>query len=213
MKLVRALAIAVLLLAVMTPVALAAYAADSGATVYVSVSVDGQLLVAAQPVTVTDMTLDGVIKAAHQAFYSGGLNGYAAGIDPTWNMYLVTKCWGITATPYVILNNTPLGADMSIPTTVDACPVVANDNVIICTGSDMMNNPVQPVSLKSTVSGNSATVTATLWTLDFMTFTYSHAPLANANVVDSVKPMLMAASPLVFPQTALSPLKVWQPLT
>ena len=48
----------------------------------------------------------------------------------------------------------------------------------------MMNKPAKPVSLKATLSGDSATVTATAWTLDFMTFTYSSAPLANANVID-----------------------------
>ena len=80
MKLVRALAIAVILLTVMTPVALAADSCGSETTVYVSVSVDGKLLVAAQPVAVTDMTVQGVIKAAHAEYYSGGASGYTAGI-------------------------------------------------------------------------------------------------------------------------------------
>ncbi len=183
MKTLLALAIAVILLMVMTPIALAA---GSGATVYVSVSVDGQLLVAAQPVSVTDMTVEAVIKAAHEEYYSGGLSGYTAGIDPMFNMYLVTQCWGVQATPYVILNNAPLGADPSIPPTVDAAPVAANDNIIICTSNDPMNKPATPVSLTATLSGDSATVKATAWTLDFMTFTYSSEPFANANVIDPV---------------------------
>ncbi|MGD0780147.1 MAG: hypothetical protein ABR954_05115 [Dehalococcoidales bacterium] len=181
---VLALAIAVILLTVMAPVALAADSSGSGTTVYVSVSVDGKLLVAAQPVTTTDMTVDGVLKAAHKAYYSGGESGYTAGIDPTWNMYLISQCWGIKTTPYVILNVAPLGGDPSVPPTADKAPVANNDNIIICTGTDMVNKPVQPVSLTSTLSGDSATLTATAWTLDFTTFTYSHAPLANANVVD-----------------------------
>jgi len=184
MKMVLALAIAVILLTVMTPIALAADSSGSGTTVYVSVSVDGKLLVAAQPITITDMTVQGAIKAAHAEYYSGGESGYTAGIDPMFNFYLVSQCWGITATPFVILNGAPLGADLSIPPTVDVCPVVANDNIIICTSSDPMNKPAQPVSLTATLSGDSATVTATAWILDFMTFTYSSAPLANANVVD-----------------------------
>jgi hypothetical protein len=184
MKMVLALAIAVILLTVMAPVALAADSSGSGTTVYVSVSVDGKLLVAAQPVTTTDMTVDGVLKAAHKAYYSGGESGYTAGIDPTWNMYLISQCWGIKTTPYVILNVAPLGGDPSVPPTADKAPVANNDNIIICTGTDMVNKPVQPVSLTSTLSGDSATLTATAWTLDFTTFTYSHAPLANANVVD-----------------------------
>jgi hypothetical protein len=153
-------------------------------TVYVSVSVDGKLLVAAQPVTVTDLTVDAVIKKAHEDYFSGGLSGYTAGIDPTFNMYLITKCWGVQATPYVILNGSPLGADPSVPPTADTAPVTADANIIICTSSDPMNNPATPVSLTSTLSGDSATLTATSWTLDFMTFMYSSAPLANANVID-----------------------------
>jgi hypothetical protein len=130
------------------------------------------------------MTVQGAIKAAHAAYYSGGESGYAAGIDPTFNMFLITKCWGIKATPYVILNGVPLGA--TAPQTVDTTPVAANDNIIICTSSDPMSKPATPVSLTATLSGDSATVTATAWTLDFTTFTYSSAPLANANVIDPV---------------------------
>jgi hypothetical protein len=40
------------------------------------------------------------------------------------------------------------------------------------------------VSLTATLSGDSATITATSWTFSMATFTYSHAPLANANVID-----------------------------
>ena len=66
MKKLFVLVIAVVLLAAMTPMALAAD------TVYVTVSVDGKLEIAAQPVTVSDMTADAVIRAAHAAYYSGG---------------------------------------------------------------------------------------------------------------------------------------------
>jgi hypothetical protein len=179
MKIVLAVVIAVLMLAVMAPIALA----DSGVTIYVSVSVDGKLLVAAQPVTVTTLTVDGALKAAHAAYYSGGESGYASGIDTTWNMYLISKCWGVQGVPFVIINDAPLGA--TAPQTVDTTPVKANDNIVISTSNDAMNNPAKPVALTATVSGDSATVTAVLWTLDFTTFTYSHAPLANANVIDS----------------------------
>jgi hypothetical protein len=180
MKLVLALAIAIMLLMVMAPVTLA----DSGITVYVSVSVDGQLLVAAQPVTTTDMTLNGAIKAAHAAYYSGGESGYTAGIDPVWNMYLISKCWGVQATPYVLVNGAPFNAPPNGLLTAETAPVVANDNIIICTSSDPMNKPATPVALTSTLSGDSATVTAISWTLDFTTFQYSQAPLANAKVID-----------------------------
>ncbi len=146
-------------------------------TVYVSVSVDGELLVAAQPVTITSKNVEAAIRAAHEAFYPSGLSGYTAGINPTWNMYLITQCWGVLNTPYIIVNDAPLTS------TVNTAAIAANDNVIICTGAD--TTIIDPVSLKATVSGNSATVTATSWHLDFATFTYSSVPLAGANVVDS----------------------------
>jgi hypothetical protein len=184
MKTVLVLIIAVILLAVISPVVLADSSSGSGITVYVSVSVDGQLLVAAQPVTITDLTVQGAIKAAHAKYYSGGESGYSAGIDPTFKMYLINRCWGILATPYVILNGFPLGADLTAPVTVDAAPVAANDNIIICTSSNPMNKPATPVSLVATLSGDVVTVTATVWKFNFMTFTYSSAPYANANVVD-----------------------------
>jgi hypothetical protein len=99
-------------------------------------------------------------------------------------MFLITQCWGITATPYVLVNGAPFNAPPNGLLTADTAPVVNNDNIIICTGADMTNNPVQPVSLTSTLSGDSVTVTAILWTLDFTTFQYSSEPFANANVVD-----------------------------
>jgi hypothetical protein len=180
MKVMLAIVIAVMLLMALAPIALA----NSSTTVYVSVSVDGKLLVAAQPITVTNATADGAIKEAHKQFYSGGESGYAAGIDPTYNMFLISKCWGVTATPFVIVNGAPLGGDATKPLTAEAYTLVANDNVIVCTSSDAMNKPATPVALTATVSGDKATVTAISWLLDFMTFTYSHSALAGAKVID-----------------------------
>ncbi|NLA86768.1 MAG: hypothetical protein GX847_05685 [Clostridiales bacterium] len=178
MKKVLAFIIALMVLAAMIPGASAA-----GSTVYVSVSIDGKLEVAAQPVEVTEMTADAVIRAAHAAYYSGGEGGYAAGIDPTYNMFLITQAWGITATPYIIINGAPLGSDPANPAAADAAPVQAGDNIIICTSSDVAV-PATPVALTASVDGTSATVTATSWMLDFTTFAYSSAPLAGTAIID-----------------------------
>jgi hypothetical protein len=129
------------------------------------------------------MTVDSAIRAAHASYYSGGEAGYTAGIDTTYNMYLITQAWGITATPYVIVGGAPLGANPAVPSTADAAPVKAGDNIIICTSSDPAK-PAKPVSLEASASGSIATVTATAWTLDFTTFTYSSAPLANTPLID-----------------------------
>ena len=178
MKKVLALVMVVVMLAALAPMALAA-----SATVNVSVSVDGKLLVAAQPVSVSDLTVSSVLKAAHKAYFKDGESGYAAGIDKTWNMFLITKCWGVTATPYVVVNGAPLGSDPKAPSTADVAPVKAGDNIIICTSSDT-NKPATPISLPATVADGKATITATSWTLDFTTFTYKSAPAASMKVVD-----------------------------
>jgi hypothetical protein len=172
MKKALALVIAVILLSVMAPATLAA---DS--TVYVSVSVDGKLEVAAQPVTVTDLTVQGALIAAHAAYYSGGEAGYTGGIDPTYNMFLISQVWGVKATPYVIINGAPSqGA-------ADTTAVKPGDNIIVSVSSDMAT-PALAISLESSVADGSATVTAKNWVFDFTTFTYSETPYAGAKVID-----------------------------
>ncbi len=152
----------------------------TGTPVYVSVSVDGKLLVAAKTVLIEDMTIEAALKAAHEQYYPGGLSGYTAGINPTYGMYLITQCWGVQQTPFIIINGHPNSE--KAPEPVNTTPVAANDNIIICTANTQ--GAATPVSLTATVSGDSATLTATAWTLNMSTFAYTSAPLADANVVD-----------------------------
>lgn len=157
----------------------------TGPVVYVSVSVDSVLLVAAQPIAYTqDMTVEDVIKAAHEAFYQGSDSGYDISTNNQYSMYLVNKCWGIQNVPFLIINDAPLGAVAGAPNTVNLAFVAANDNIIICTASTA--GAATPISLKATVSGDSVTVTATSWTLNMATFQYTHAPLVGAEVIDPV---------------------------
>jgi hypothetical protein len=172
MKKVLALAIVVVMLAAMIP-----FASAASANVYVSVSVDGVLVLAAKPVTSPDGTLAGAVKAANAKYYSGGESGYAGDVDSTYNMFLITKCWGVEAIPYLITNGVPLGAD--------AGDLVANekvvkdgDNILICTGAD-----ATPVGLTATVSGNTATITVMSWSLS-QSFTYSSAVVPKAKLTD-----------------------------
>jgi len=178
MKKILALVIAVIMLVAMAPIALAA-----DATVNVSVSIDGKLVLAAQPVSTSDLTVQGALKAAHKAYYSGGESGYEAGVDKTYSMFLISKFWGVATTPYVIVNNAPLGSDPTNPALVDTAPVKNGDNIIVTFTSDPMT-PAQPIALTASVSGGSVTVTATAWNLDMTTFTYKTTPLASAKVVD-----------------------------
>jgi len=157
-------------------------ATPTGPVFYISVSVDGKLLVAAQPVPYTEnMTVDKALKAAHAKYYSGGESGYAAGVDPTYNVFLINTCWGIKQIPFIILNDTPAPGP-KITTFADVTPVAVNDNIIICTATTQ--GAATPVSLTATISGNSATLTATSWIFNASNFTYTSAPLANANVID-----------------------------
>jgi hypothetical protein len=156
--------------------------AGGGNTVYITVAVDGKVVVAAEPLTTSGTTVDAVLKDAHIAFYADGEAGYVAGIDSMWNMFLITKCWGVTATPFVIVNGGPLGSTAN-PDTADIAPVRNGDNIIISTSSDP-NVPALAIALSVDVADGSATVTATNWVLDFTTFTYQSSPFADAEVTD-----------------------------
>ncbi len=146
--------------------------------VIVSVSVNGELVVAAEPVVPETMTVDGLIKTVHDMFFEGGsAAGYEAGIDATYNMFLISKFWGITATPYVITN----GQTLSVA--ADVAPVALGDNVVISTAADGM---ALAVGLESAANADGTyTVKATNWVLDFSTFTYNPSPLADTAVLDS----------------------------
>lgn len=182
MKKAFALVIVVLLLAAMA--APAVLAADE-ATVTVSVSANGELVLAAQPVSVSELTVDAVIKAAHKAYCADGEAGYAAGIDSTWNMFMISKCWSVTGTPYVVLNGAPLGAGENAAfISADACPVKDGDNLILSI-SDNMEKPAMAVSMVAEVADGSCKLTAQNWVMDFATFQYSPNALANYEVTDA----------------------------
>ena len=162
--------------------ALAGSALAAEATVYVTVSIDGEIKLAAAPVTVSELTVAAVLKEAHKAYYSGGESGLTAGPDPSFfNMYMVSKCWGVEQIPFMIVNdNEPVGNP-----TADAYAVKDGDNIVIAIATDPENAPAKAIALKADVDGNNATITATEWVLDFMTFTYSTNPYANAEVFDA----------------------------
>lgn len=176
MKKILMLVPVILMLVSVIPVA---HAADT--TVYVSVSVDGKLELAAQPITVSGSTVEAALVAAHEQYFEGGNDGYASGIDSTYNMFMISRFWGVTGTPCVIVNGAPLGADMTKPATADVCPITVGDNIIISVSSDPVNAPNPYVSMAAA----DGTVSARLWTLDFMTFTYRSSPLVDALIVDA----------------------------
>ena len=186
MKKILAIVIVVMLLATLAPFALAeaaAPAAGGEVTVYFTASVDGKIQVAAEPVKVTEATVDGALKAAHKALFSGGEAGYGAGIDATWNMFLINTCWGVKATPFVLVNGVPTGAE-GLAGTADTIAVHDGDNIVVSTSSDSQNNPAKAIGLTAEVKDGSATLTAIDWVLDFATFTYSKTPVADADVTD-----------------------------
>ncbi|MDR1299880.1 MAG: hypothetical protein LBJ84_06510 [Oscillospiraceae bacterium] len=146
--------------------------------VYISVSVNGVLEVAAQPVKPgSEWTVQDALIEAHRQFYPEGEDGYGAGIDAMYNMFLINTFWGVPATPYVAINNAILQA------TADTSPVQPNDNIVVSVYSDA-SLPVVALSLTADVDGGSAVITATNWVLDFATFSYTSSPFAGANVVD-----------------------------
>lgn len=170
MKKVLALVIVVLLLTAMAaPMALAA----GDVTVTVSISVNGELKVAAEKVTTSDATVEGAIRAAHEAFCPDGADGYASGIDSTWNMFMIQKVWGVTNTPYVILNSAPLGSGANAAYSfANETPIADGDNIIVIQDTTYM---VPVIALTAEPDGSNIKLTATQWTLDFATFTYKPA--------------------------------------
>jgi hypothetical protein len=186
MKKILAIVFVVMLLAAMAPFALAESAAPAAGgeiTVYFTASVDGKIQVAAEPVKVTEATVDGALKAAHKALFSGGESGYGAGIDATWNMFLINTCWGVKATPFVLVNGIPTGAE-GLAGTPDTIAVHDGDNIVVSTATDSQNNPSKAIGLTAEVKDGSATLTAIDWVLDFTSFTYSKTPVADAEVTD-----------------------------
>jgi hypothetical protein len=151
--------------------------------VYVSVSVDGVLLVAAQSIAYTkDMTLEDVVKAAHTAYYADGLNGYQADESKFGaGYYIINKCWGIENTPCIVIND-HLNSE-KVFQSVKVVKVKANDNIIICTVQS--GGTLAPVSMKAVKSGSQVTITALSWTMNPADYTWSSKPCKNANVLDS----------------------------
>lgn len=179
-KILALVIVALLITAAMIPAAVAA----GDATVYVTVSVDGDLMIAAQPVTVSTLTVEAALKEAHAQYYSGGESGFAAGTDPTYNMYMINTCWGVATTPYVILNSAPLGSGANTAyTAANTAPVADGDNLIVSISTDFML-PYPAVSLTADEADGSTTITARSWALDFTTFQYTASPLANYKVLD-----------------------------
>jgi hypothetical protein len=156
---------------------------SAGPSVYVSVSVDGKLLVAAQPIVYTqDMTVEAVIKAAHEAYYADGLNGYQADESQFGaGYYIINKCWGVKNIPCIIINEHP-NSELVFQA-VNAVKVKANDNIIISTVNSGGTNT--PVSLKAVVSDGKVTITAKIWTMNPANYTWVSKLHANAKVVDS----------------------------
>lgn len=177
MKKVFALVIVVVLLAAMAaPMALA-----DNVTVTLSVSVNGELVLAAEPITTGDATVEGVLKEAHKAFYSDGEAGFVAGIDSTYNMYMISQVWGVATTPYVILNTAPLGSGANAAyTTADTAPVNAGDNIIVVADSKGMT---PAASMEYDAETN--IIKLNQWALDFTTFKYSNAAIEEAEIIDA----------------------------
>ncbi|MDR2421320.1 MAG: hypothetical protein LBD49_04390 [Oscillospiraceae bacterium] len=150
-------------------------AGESG-EVYITIVANGKVEVAAQPVLPDTMTVEGVLLKAHETWYSGGVSGYAASIDPTYNMYLVSMAWGISGTPY----NSQ--GDGMVATTVDTAAVKPGDNIIMTA-----SGAATAATLKASESENAGEIiiTATDWALDFTTFQYMGSKISGGRILDS----------------------------
>ena len=150
-------------------------------TVYVSISADGVLQIASQPVEITTYSAEAALIAAHEKYCPLGAAGFGAGIDPSYGMYMINTCWGVATTPYVILNTAPLGSGAnSAYISADTCPVKAGDNLIVVADASGLT---PPVSMEYDQSNG--VIKVNQWALDFTTFQYTSAALENVDVVDA----------------------------
>jgi hypothetical protein len=155
------------------------------ATVYVTVNIDGKTVLAAQPVTVKKLTVESALIAAHTMYFKGGEAGFKAGKDSTYGMYMINTFWGVSAIPYVILNGAPLGGGENASLTADTAAISDGDNIIVSVSTPAPPPPAPSVtSLTAEISGDSAKLTATAWTFNSGSYSYSSKPYAKAKIID-----------------------------
>jgi len=154
--------------------------ATEGPLVYMTVSVEGVLQIAAAPVHAPGGTIESALIEAHRLFCPQGEAGFGAGIDATYGMYLINKFWGVSITPYVLYNGKPLGADPAGPMTADTAQVVDGDNIVV----NVSPSGRMPVAAL-TYDEDLGHLVATVWALDFTTFTYNSSVLGNVDIIDA----------------------------
>jgi len=103
-----------------TPLLIATAAAPEEITVYVSVSLKGDLVVRQQSVTVTDIDADGAftindaLYCTHEKYYKGGAaEGFAAD-EGQWGLY-ITKLWGDTSGNFGFYVNNTMAMGLADP--------------------------------------------------------------------------------------------------
>jgi hypothetical protein len=149
----------------------------AAAEVYITIVNNGQVEVAAQPIIPDEMTIEGVLLKAHETWYKDGVSGYSAGIDPTFNMYLIESAWGVTGVPFISQGEAMMGS-----TPVNAVAVAPGDNIIMTTTGAAM-----AVTLTATAgeTDSEIVVTAKSQTFDISTYGYMAGKLSGARVIDS----------------------------
>ena len=150
-------------------------------TVYVSISANGVLEIASQPVQVSTYSVQEVLKEAHRQYCPQGEAGFADGINATYGMYMVSKVWGVETTPYIIKNSAPLGSMANSDyLTADTTPVAAGDNIIVVADAAGVA-PACSLEYDPT----SQLVKVQQWALDFTTFQYTPGAIEGIDIIDA----------------------------
>ena len=156
---------------------------ESGApiTVYVSISANGVLEIASQPVQVSTYSVQEALKEAHRQYCPQGEAGFGDGINATYGMYMVDHIWGVETTPYIILNTAPLGTMANADyTTADTAPVKEGDNIIVVADAAGVT-PACSLEYDPT----SQLVKLQQWALDFTTFRYTPGAIEGVDIIDA----------------------------
>lgn len=149
-------------------------APETDVMVTVSICADGELVLAAMPVTAPEATLDSAIRAAHERYCPIGAAGYDAGVSSEYGLWMITKVWGVETVPYVIRNTSPLGEGENADyITADITPISEGDNIILVADA---SGRTPPISLEASPYNDKLLIRAQQWELDFSTYRYVSSP-------------------------------------
>ena len=182
MKVKKFVAVVIIVILMLTVVQYAFAKEEDPVTVYISVSVDGKLKLAAAPVRVTKSTLDAALKAAHSKYYPDGEIGYeATPVGSPYQYFEIKKMWG-SESQFLLVVNDQLKIQSTISCFDFKHPIKEGDNIVISLVTAPDEAP-KAVTCKTIITNSIVIITARIWTQNMALF-YQSKPFADAAIID-----------------------------